>query len=119
MKREGEGLLIRIFVGESDRWDGLSLYEAIVQKAREKGLAGATVLRGVEGYGAHNLIHTARVQRLSQDLPMVIEIVDQKEKIEAFLPELDGMIPEGLITLEPVHIILYRVREPGDDERAQ
>jgi hypothetical protein len=117
MKREGEGLLIRIFVGESDRWDGLPLYEAIVQKAREKGLAGATVLRGVEGYGAHNLIHTARIQRLSQDLPMVLEIVDQKEKIEAFLPELDAMIPEGLVTLEPVHIILYRVREP-EDERA-
>lgn len=114
MKREGEGLLVRIFVGESDRWDGATLYEAIVQKAREKGLAGATVLRGVEGFGAHNLIHTVRIQRLSQDLPMVIEIVDEKAKIEAFLPELDGMIPEGLVTLEPVHIILYRVREPGE-----
>ena len=114
MKREGEGLLVRIFVGESDRWEGVALYEAIVQRAREKGLAGATVLRGVEGYGAHNQIHTARVQRLSQDLPMVIEIVDEKAKIEAFLPELDSMIPEGLVTLEPVHIILYRVREPGE-----
>lgn len=114
MKLKSEGLLVRIFIGESDRWDGLTLYEAIVQKAREKGLAGATVLRGVEGYGAHNLIHTARIQRLSQDLPMVIEIVDEKDKIEAFLPELDAMIPEGLVTLEPVQVILYRVREPGE-----
>lgn len=108
MKLEGEGLLVRIFVGESDRWDGSPLYEAIVQCAREKGLAGATVLRGLEGFGAHNLIHTAQ---LSEDLPIVIEIVDQKEKIEAFLPELDSMIPEGLVTLEPVQVILYRVRD--------
>lgn len=115
MKLQGEGLLVRIFVGESDRWDGVSLYEAIVQRAREKGLAGATVLRGVEGFGAHNQIHTARVQRLSQDLPMVIEIVDQKDKIEGFLPDLDQMISEGLVTLEPVQVILYRVREPGDE----
>lgn len=114
MKREGEGLLVRIFIGESDRWEGATLYEAIVQRAREKGLAGATVLRGVEGFGAHNLIHTARIRRLSEDLPMVIEIVDEKAKIEAFLPELDGMIPEGLVTLEPVQVILYRVREPGE-----
>jgi PII-like signaling protein len=112
MKLAGEGLLVRIFVGESDRWDGQPLYEAIVQKAREQGLAGATVLRGVEGFGAHNLIHTARVLRLAEDLPMVIEIVDRKEKIEAFLPELDAMIPEGLVTLEPVQVILYRAREP-------
>ncbi|HYG63091.1 MAG TPA: DUF190 domain-containing protein [Thermoanaerobaculia bacterium] len=112
MKREGEGLLVRIFIGEADRWDDLPLYEAIVQCARDKGLAGATVIRGVEGFGAHNLIHTTSI--LSQDLPMVVEIVDQRDKIEAFLPELDGMISEGLVTLEPVHIILYRVRGPGD-----
>lgn len=113
MKLEGEGLLVRIFVGESDRWEGIPLAEAIVQRAREKGLAGATVLRGVEGFGAHNLIHTARVLRLSEDLPMVIEIVDQKEKVQAFLPDLDEMVAEGLVTLEPVQVILYRVREPG------
>jgi PII-like signaling protein len=111
MKLAGEGLLVRIFIGESDRWDGASLYEAIVQRAREKGLAGATVLRGVEGFGAHNLIHTARIMRLAEDLPIIIEIVDQKEKIEAFLPELDNMIPEGLVTLEPVQVILYRARD--------
>lgn len=113
MKLSGEGLLVRIFIGESDRWEGAPLYESIVQRAREKGLAGATVLRGVEGFGAHNLIHTARIVRLAEDLPMVIEIVDQREKIEAFLPELDAMIPEGLVTLEPVQVILYRTREAG------
>ena len=85
MKLEGEGVLIRIFIGESDRWEGMPLYEAIVQRAREKGLAGSTVLRGVEGFGAHSLVHTARVLRLSEDLPILIEIVDRKEKIEAFL----------------------------------
>lgn len=114
MKSEGQGLLVRIFVGESDRWDGAPLYEAVVQKAREKGLAGATVLKGIEGYGAHNLIHTARILRLSEDLPIVIEIVDQKDKIDAFLPELDSMITEGLVTLEPVQVILYRVRDPRE-----
>lgn len=114
MKLKGEGLLVRIFVGESDRWDGAPLYEAIVQCAREKGLAGATVVRGIEGYGAHNLIHTARILRLSEDLPIVVEIVDSREKIEAFLPELDSMISEGLVTLEPVQIILYRARDPRE-----
>lgn len=111
MKLEGEGLLARIFVGESDLWEGGPLYEAIVQRARDKGLAGATVIKGIEGFGAHNFIHTARVQRLSEDLPIVIEIVDQREKIEAFLPELDAMVSEGLVTLEPVQVILYRVRD--------
>jgi PII-like signaling protein len=114
MKLKGEGLLVRIFVGESDRWDGAPLYEAIVQCAREKGLAGATVVRGIEGYGAHNLIHTARILRLSEDLPIVVEIVDSREKIEGFLPELDSMISEGLVTLEPVQIILYRARDPRE-----
>jgi PII-like signaling protein len=114
MKLEGDGLLVRIFVGEADRYEGVPLYEAIVQCAREKGLAGATVLRGIEGFGAHNLIHSARVLQMSEDLPMVVEIVDQKTKIEAFLPELDAMIAEGLVTLEPVQVILYRVRDQGN-----
>lgn len=113
MKLEGEGLLVRIFVGEADRYGDTLLYEAIVQCAREKGLAGATVLRGVEGFGAHNLIHTTTI--LSQDLPVVIEIVDQRAKIEELLPELDAMIPEGLVTLEPVQVILYRIRGPASD----
>lgn len=113
MKLQSEGLLARIFIGESDRWEGAPLYEAIVQRAREKGLAGATVVRGIEGYGAHNFIHTARIQRFAEDLPIVIEIVDQKEKVQAFLPELDEMVAEGLVTLEPVQVILYRVRDGG------
>ena len=107
-----EGHLLRIFVGESDRHGGLPLYEWIVRQARERGLAGATVLRGVEGFGAHSRLHTAKILRLSEDLPIVIEIVDSKEKIEAFLPVIDGSIPEGLATLEKVQIRLYRSGEP-------
>lgn len=113
LKLEGEGILLRIYIGEADRLDGAPLYEALVQRARERGLAGATVLRGLEGFGAHNLIHTARIQRLAEDLPVVVEIVDQKEKVEAFLPELDEIIKEGLVTTEKVQVRLYRVREPG------
>lgn len=111
MKLEGEGVLVRIFVSESDRFKGVPLYEALVQRAREIGLAGATVYRGFEGFGAHNLVHTARILRLSEDLPMIIEIVDRKDKIDAFLPELDRMVPEGMVTLETVQVILYRVRD--------
>ena len=111
MKLEGEGVLIRIFIGEADRWEGMPLSEAIVQRAREKGLAGATVLRGVEGFGAHSVVHTARLLRLIDDLPMIVEIVDQKEKIDAFLPELDEMIREGLVTTEPVQVVFYRKRD--------
>ena len=107
-----EGHLLRIFVGESDRHGGLPLYEWIVRQARERGLAGATVLRGVEGFGAHSRLHAAKILRLSEDLPIVIEIVDTKEKIEAFLPLIDASIPEGLATLEKVQIRLYRSGEP-------
>lgn len=103
-----EGHLLRIFVGESDRHDGAPLYEWIVRKAREHGLAGATVLRGLEGFGAHSRLHTAKILRLSVDLPIIIEIVDTEEKIEAFLPVIDGAIPEGLATLEKVRIRFYR-----------
>ena len=111
MKIEGEGQLLRIFIGESDRWDGRPLYEAIVRKVREKGLAGATVLRGMEGFGAHSRIHTTKILRLSEDLPIIIEIVDKAERIEAVLPDLDRMVTEGLITQERVHIIAYRHNE--------
>ena len=103
-----EGHLLRIFVGESDKHKGVPLYEWIVRQARERGLAGATVLRGVEGFGAHSRLHTAKILRLSEDLPIVIEIVDTREKIEAFLPIVDAAIPEGLATLEKVQIRLYR-----------
>jgi PII-like signaling protein len=103
-----EGHLLRIFIGQSDRWHGKPLYEAIVLKARELHLAGATVLRGPMGFGAHSRIHTAKILRLSEDLPIVIEIVDAKEKIDALLPHVDEMVREGLVTLEPVQVIKYR-----------
>jgi PII-like signaling protein len=103
-----EGSLLRIFVGESDRHGHYPLYEAIVLKAREKGLAGATVLRGVMGFGKHSILHTAKILRLSEDLPMVIEIVDSAEKINEFLPVLDEMIKDGLVTLERVKVLHYQ-----------
>ena len=103
-----EGYLLRIFVGESDKHGHHPLYEAIVLKAREEGLAGATVLRGVMGFGKHSILHTAKILRLSEDMPMIIEIVDSLEKIEAFLPLLDEMIKDGLVTLEKVRVIHYR-----------
>lgn len=103
-----EGQLLRIFIGESDKHEGKPLYEWIVQQARKKGLAGATVLRGLEGFGAHSRIHTAKILRLSEDLPIVIEIVDTSEKIEAFMPQIDHAIQEGLATLEKVRIRFYR-----------
>ena len=112
MKLEGEGKLLRIFIGELDKWRHLPLYEAIVLRARELGLAGATVLRGPMGFGAKSRLHTAKILRLSEDLPVVIEIVDKEENINAFLPELDQMIPDGLVTMEKVHVIMYRAGEP-------
>ena len=108
MKIEGDGQQLRVFIGESDRWQGRPLYEAIVLKAREMGMAGATVMRGLMGFGANSRIHTAKVLRLSDDLPMVVEIADTPERIQAFLPELDRMVGEGLITLERIHILAYR-----------
>jgi len=110
---EGEGTLLRIFVGESDRWHGKPLYEVIVERARAEGLAGATVLRGLEGFGAHSRVHTSRILRLSEDLPVVIEIVDRPERIEAILPALDELVAEGLVTLERVRVISYRARADG------
>jgi uncharacterized protein len=108
MKIPEQGYLLRVFVGESDKHGHVPLYEAIVSKARETGLAGATVLRGVMGFGRHSVMHTAKILRLSEDLPMIVEIVDSLEKIEAFLPLLDTMVPEGLVTLEQVRVIHYR-----------
>ena len=102
-----DSLLLRIFIGESDKVGHKPLYEVIVLKAREAGLAGATVLRGVMGFGKHSILHTAKILRLSEDLPMVVEIVDSLEKIEAFLPTLDGLIGDGLVTLESVKVIHY------------
>lgn len=108
MKIPDTGYLLRIFVGESDKYHGRPLYEAIVLKARELHLAGATVLRGPMGYGAASRVHTAKVLRLSDDLPMVIEIVDSREKIDELMPYVDEMVQEGLVTLERVEVIKYR-----------
>lgn len=102
-----EGKLLRIFVGESDRWHGQPLYEAIVLEARKRGLAGATVLKGFMGFGAHSRIHTAKLLELSQDLPIVVEIVDTEEQINGFLPVLETMMASGLITLEKVQVLQY------------
>jgi len=108
VKIEGVGLLARIYIGESDTWHGQPLYDAIVQLLRERGLAGATVLRGIEGYGAKQHLHTTRILRLSEDLPVLIEIVDMEERVRAVLPELDAMVSGGLITLEKVEVYAYR-----------
>ena len=103
-----DAVLLRIFLGESDRWEHLPLYEAIVLKARELHLAGATVLRGPMGFGKASRLHTAKILRLSDDLPLVIEIVDSEEKINSFLPELEKMLGGGLVTLENVKVLHYR-----------
>ncbi len=108
MKLEGDGFLLRIYLGEQDKWHHTPLYEAIVLEARKRGLAGATVLRGPMGFGAHSHLHTAKILRLSEDLPVLIEIVDKEDKINAFLPVLDEMMGDGLITLEKVKVIAYR-----------
>lgn len=110
------GKLLRIFIGESDKHEGLPLYEWIVRKAREQGLAGATVLRGLEGYGARSRLHTAKILRLSSDLPIVVEIVDTEEKIESFLPFIDGAVREGLATVERVEVHFYRSGNAGGSD---
>ncbi len=109
MKIPTEGKLLRVFIGEADRWHGRPLYEAIVEEARKSGLAGATVWKGTLGFGAHSRMHTAKILRLSEDLPVIIEIVDAAEKVEAFVRDhLDQMVQEGLVTLERAEVILYR-----------
>jgi PII-like signaling protein len=115
VKLEGRGKLLRIYVGESDTWHGKPLYQAIVERVREHGLAGATVVRGIEGFGRTSRLHTARILRLSEDLPVLIEIVDMEQRIEEILPVLDEMIAEGLVTIEAVQILAYRSAE-GDAE---
>ena len=102
-----QAVLLRIFFGEDDKFKGAPLHEAIVLKAREQHLAGATVLRGPMGFGASSRLHTTKILRLSEDLPLVIEIVDSEEKIDAFLPLLDGMMTSGLVTLEKVQVLQY------------
>lgn len=108
MKIPQHGYLLRIFIGESEQWEGKPLYEAIIMKARELHLAGATVLRGPMGFGAKSLLHTVKILRLSEDLPMIIEIVDAKEKIDLLIPHVYAMVQDGLVTLERVKVIKYR-----------
>ena len=114
MKIPEDGYLLRVFVGESDKHGHIPLYEAIVLKAREAGLAGATVLRGLMGFGKHSVLHTAKILRLSEDLPVVIEIVDTEDKINSFLPVLDEMLQGGLVTLEKVRVIEYRAESDAE-----
>jgi len=108
MKLPEQGMLLRIFIGESDKYEGIPLYEKIVLKAREMNLAGATVTRGVMGFGADSRLHTSKFLRLSEDMPMVIELVDKEERLKLMIPFLDEAVEEGLITLEKVRVIKYR-----------
>lgn len=116
MRLEGEGKLLRIFIGESDTWHGKPLYQAIVQRLREEGLAGATVIRGIEGFGAKSHLHTSRILRLSEDLPLLIEVVDEASRIDAVLPMLDEMVADGLVTLEKVEVVHYRADKESSAE---
>lgn len=114
---QGERTLMRIFIGESDKFEGRPLYEELLRLFRARGFAGATVLRGIGGFGAHARMHTGKILRLSLDLPIVIEVVEAEEKIREILPELDRMIDGGLITLERARVILYRPHDVPEDER--
>jgi PII-like signaling protein len=113
MTIEGPALRLRIYIGEADRWHGRPLHEALVGVLREQRLAGATVTRGIEGFGRNAHLHTAKLLRLSEDLPIVIDVVDAEDRIRAILPELDTMVGDGLITLEPVEVVVYRANGPG------
>ena len=117
MDLPGEGCLLRIFVGESDRHGNQELYEWLVMQARAQGLAGATVLRGIMGYGAHSRVHTFKIERLSTDLPIIIEIIDTRDAIERYLDSVEHSIREGLVTLESVQVHAYRWRTPPSTEQ--
>jgi len=108
MKLPADGKLLRIFIGEADKWQGKPLYEEIIFLAKQRGMAGATAIKGFMGFGCKSHMHTAKIMRLSEDLPIIIEIVDIEEKISAFIPSLDEMVKEGLITLEKANVIMYR-----------
>lgn len=108
MRIDGPALQVRIYIGEADHESGKPLYQAIVERLRERGVAGATVMRGIEGFGANAHLHTTRLLRLSEDLPVVIEVVDEAERIRAILPELDALVGDGLITIQPVDVVAYR-----------
>jgi PII-like signaling protein len=114
---EGERTLMRIFIGESDKYHGKPLYQALLEKFREKGLAGATVLRGAAGFGASSRVHSDKILQLSLDLPLIVEVVETQDAIDALLPELDTIIGGGLITLERAHVILYRPAHTKESDR--
>ena len=116
MKMEGDAKRVRVYIGESDQWHGTPLFTAIVERCRREGFAGATVLRGIEGFGAHSRIHTARILRLSEDLPIVVEIVDRPDRIEQLRPILDEMVHEGLVTIEDVHVLKYVAGASSSEE---
>ncbi len=117
MKIEGPGVRLTIYIGESDQYHHKPLYHEIIERARRQGMAGATVLRGIEGFGASTRLRTTRVLSLSEDLPIIIELVDRPDRIEAFLPHLEELIDEGLVVRESVHIVAYRGR--GGDQEGQ
>lgn len=110
---EGEQILVRVFIGESDRWHHQSLHMALLERLRREGFAGATVTRGVAGFGAQSVIHTAQILRLSEDLPLIIEIVDSQAQIDRLKPILDEMVGGGLVTMEPVQVLRYRPDDKG------
>ncbi len=114
---KGERTLMRIFIGERDRFEGQPLFEALLKRLREQGFAGATVIRAIAGFGAHARIHTDKILRLSFDLPIIVEVVDTEERIQTILPELDRMVDGGIVTLERARVILYRPHDQPEDER--
>ncbi len=111
MRIPAEGQLLRIFIGEKDKWQGKPLYQAIIQSAKKEGMAGATALKGFIGFGCKSHMHTAKLLRLSEDLPIVIEMVDSEEKINQFLPQLNEMVQEGLVTIEKANVVMYRANK--------
>jgi PII-like signaling protein len=113
MTLEGEALLVRIYIGESDHWEGRPLYDAIVRHLRERGIRGVSVFRGIEGYGRSSRVHTTRILALSEDLPILVEAVDETERVRAVLGELEPMIGGGLVTLERVEVVVYRSANKG------
>jgi PII-like signaling protein len=115
---EGPALLARIYLGEADHQGGKPRYQAIVELLRDRGIAGATVLRGIEGFGANAHLHTTRLLRLSEDLPILIEVVDEEARIRAVLPEIEDLLGDGLITLEPIEVVAYRGTGPSDGAKA-